>query len=601
LAEPSVRASSLLSSNTLGRYQIIREIARSNDIVYEAIDPAIGRRVALKELLLPPNLAGAQRRERIERFYREAKAAGGLSHPNIVTIHEVGEEQGRHFIAMEYLEGQTLREVLQVQGVLPIPEAVRVASAVAEALDYAHQHGVIHRDVKPDNVYLLSDGRIKLTDFGIARLMFEATLTADGQIFGTPSYMSPEQVAGRSIDPRSDLFSLGVMLYEMIAGRKPFPGDSVITITYNIMNMEPAPLFSVPIGIQRVVEQALAKDPARRPRTAGEMVLELKRALAEPGPPSGGTRGPQGPATRGSLPAGAVSGNGAHPAPDPQAPGAGRGAGGRASSPNSPTGLWMDALAGLRPEDWWFPRHRQRARPRLSPEMRGYLGAVLVAVVAALVLLFLFWSTMQAYREFQRTQTRASAAKLADQGYQAYRGHQYEVAIADFERAAQLDPRSDIGRASRLNGAHAAAEYGQMLEGNGNLADAGRWYDRAIRIDPTYALGHQLLARIEAQQNDEARAEFLWQRAMALAQARLQDSSSSADQRKEANAVLDQVPREWGNLLILRARKLLNANRTQEARDTFQRVIEIAPGTDVAATAQQWLDQLPTIPGMRTP
>ena len=177
----------MASSNTLGRYQIVREIARSNDIVYEALDPAIGRRVALKELQIPGNLAGAQRRERIERFYREAKAAGSLSHPNIVTIHEIGEENGRHFIAMEFLEGQSLREVLQVQSVLPVAEVVRIAGAVADALDYAHQHGVVHRDVKPDNVYLLTDGRIKLTDFGIARLMFEAKLTADGQVFGTPS------------------------------------------------------------------------------------------------------------------------------------------------------------------------------------------------------------------------------------------------------------------------------------------------------------------------------------------------------------------------------------------------------------------------------
>src|SRR5262249_279867 len=196
----------------------------------------------VEELVLAAKLGGGQRREGIEGFYREAKAAGGLSHPNIVTIHEVGEENGRHFIAMEYLEGQTLREVLQVQGVLPIPEAVRIATGVADALDYAHQHGVVHRDVKPDNVYLLADGRVKLTDFGIASLMLEGSLRGDGQIFGTPSYMSPEQVAGKVIDPRSDTFSLGVMLYEMISGRKPFPGDSVITITYNIMNMEPVPL-----------------------------------------------------------------------------------------------------------------------------------------------------------------------------------------------------------------------------------------------------------------------------------------------------------------------------------------------------------------------
>jgi len=190
----------LVSSNKIGRYQIVREIARSNDIVYEAVDPSMGRRVAVKELLLPPNLVGAQKRERIERFYREAKAAGTLTHPNIVTVYEVGEDQGRHFIAMEYLEGHSLRDQLQMQGLVSVPEALRVAIAIGEALHYAHEHGVIHRDVKPDNVHLLPDGRVKLTDFGIARLMFESSLTANGQVFGTPSYMSPEQVAGKHLD-----------------------------------------------------------------------------------------------------------------------------------------------------------------------------------------------------------------------------------------------------------------------------------------------------------------------------------------------------------------------------------------------------------------
>ncbi|MBI3912547.1 MAG: serine/threonine protein kinase, partial [Armatimonadetes bacterium] len=269
----------VLSSNTLGRYRIVREIARSNDIVYEAVDPVMGRRVALKELQMPPNLVGAQRKERIDRFYREARAAGTLAHPNIVTIYEVGEQAGRHFIAMEYLEGITLRDRLRQQGSLPVQEALRIAVAVAEALEYAHRHRVIHRDVKPDNIHLLPDGRIKLTDFGIARITFEPTLTIDGQIFGTPSYMSPEQVAGKQIDARSDLFSLGVMLYEMITGRKPFVGESVITITYNIMNAEPPPHPALIPAVERIARRALAKNPAQRFPTAAEMAAALHNAL----------------------------------------------------------------------------------------------------------------------------------------------------------------------------------------------------------------------------------------------------------------------------------------------------------------------------------
>ncbi|MCC2668970.1 MAG: Serine/threonine protein kinase [Armatimonadetes bacterium] len=265
-----------MAANTLGRYHIIREIARSNDIVYEAMDPAQGKRIALKELQIPGNLVGEGRRERIERFTREARSAHGLKHTNIVRILDHGQAQGRYFIAMEFLEGQSLRDVIRQRGAMPLQEALRIAACVADGLDYAHKHGVIHRDIKPDNVHLEPDGRVVITDFGIARITFEASLTADGQIFGTPSYMSPEQVTGKGIDKRSDIFSLGVMLYEMVAGRKPFTGDSVITITYNIMNVEPAPMVGAPHGVEQIIRKAISKDPNRRYRSAAEFAEDLQ-------------------------------------------------------------------------------------------------------------------------------------------------------------------------------------------------------------------------------------------------------------------------------------------------------------------------------------
>ncbi len=254
-----------VSSNPiLGKYRIIREIARSNDIVYEAIDPTMARRVAVKELQLPPHLAGAQKRERIERFYREAKAAGTLSHRNIVTIHEVGQENDRHFLVMEYLEGQSLRDILQMQGALPLKETVEITLQLCDALAYAHSRGVVHRDVKPDNVHILPGGIIKLTDFGIARITAEPSITSQGQVFGTPSYMSPEQVASQTVDHRTDLFSLGITLYEMLTGRKPFVGDSVITITYNIMNIQP----TMPVGVPSPLAADFAARPGQRPEPA---------------------------------------------------------------------------------------------------------------------------------------------------------------------------------------------------------------------------------------------------------------------------------------------------------------------------------------------
>ena len=266
-----------VSSNTiLGKYRIIREIARSNDIVYEAIDPTMARRVAIKELQLPPHLAGAQKRERIERFYREAKAAGTLSHRNIVTIHDVGQENDRHFLVMEYLEGQSLRDILQMQGALPLKETVEITLQLCDALAYAHSRGVVHRDVKPDNVHILPGGIIKLTDFGIARITAEPSITSQGQVFGTPSYMSPEQVASHTVDHRTDLFSMGITLYEMLTGRKPFQGDSVITITYNIMNVQPPMPVGVPAALQQILQRALAKDPNLRYQNAAAMAADLR-------------------------------------------------------------------------------------------------------------------------------------------------------------------------------------------------------------------------------------------------------------------------------------------------------------------------------------
>jgi serine/threonine protein kinase len=265
----------------LGKYKILRVIARSNDVVYEAIDPSINRRLAVKELALSPNLSGRQRRERIERFYREAKAAGNLTHPNIVTVFEVGQEGERHYIAMEYLEGPSLRDILRMRNNLSIKESLTVALQLADALGYAHGQGVIHRDVKPDNVHLvLPNDNVKLTDFGIARILSDPAITSTGQVFGTPSYMSPEQIMSKEVDHRTDIFSLGVVLYEMIVGRKPFTGDSVITITYHIMNTVPTIPASLPTGVFNIINRALTKDPSLRYQNMAALAADIQSELA---------------------------------------------------------------------------------------------------------------------------------------------------------------------------------------------------------------------------------------------------------------------------------------------------------------------------------
>ena len=263
---------------TLGQYQIIREIARSNDIVYEAYDPLMNRRVAVKELHMPPGSTPQQLADRVSRFGREVVAVSQMNHPNIMTVFTASVDDGRSYLAMEYLDGITLRKEIDNNGFLAVERSIEICAAILSGLAHAHDKGVVHRDIKPDNIQLTSDGSVKITDFGIARLTFQPNLTMDGQVFGTPSYMSPEQVVGKEIDNRTDLFSVGVMLYEMLTGNKPFQGDNVIAITHAIVNASPAPATQIPQEISRVISRALEKAPQMRYHNANEMREALLEA-----------------------------------------------------------------------------------------------------------------------------------------------------------------------------------------------------------------------------------------------------------------------------------------------------------------------------------
>jgi len=264
---------------SLGQYQIIREIARSNDIVYEAYDPLMNRRVAIKELAKPNGATPQQLEDRVSRFRREAQAVGSLNHPNIMTVYSFAEDAGRYFMAMEYLDGTTLRKEIDSKGFLDFKRACEIAMEVLDGLEHAHAAGVVHRDIKPDNIQITSTGQVKITDFGIARLTFQPNLTMDGQVFGTPSYMSPEQVVGKEIDARSDLFSVGVMLYEMIAGEKPFKGDNVVAITYAITQGVANMPAQATQPLWTVISRSLEKAPNNRYMSAAEMKAALEMVV----------------------------------------------------------------------------------------------------------------------------------------------------------------------------------------------------------------------------------------------------------------------------------------------------------------------------------
>ncbi|HEY7241266.1 MAG TPA: protein kinase [Burkholderiales bacterium] len=267
--------------NTLGRYRIVGELGRgAMGAVYRALDPLIDREVAIKTLL--PDLPAEVLAEVRERFIREARSAGRLSHPNIVTIFDVGEQDGVAYIAMELLKGHSLLEVLKHPQRLAFATIANVIAQVADALDMAQQHNIVHRDVKPANIMVDNAGRVKLTDFGVAYVP-ASTITGNGTALGSPRYMSPEQVTGAPIDPRSDIFSLGVVLYELLTKRTPFEheGDTTIFALMNRIASTPHPPVrevdsSVPAPFEHIVDRALAKKPAERYARAGEMARDLR-------------------------------------------------------------------------------------------------------------------------------------------------------------------------------------------------------------------------------------------------------------------------------------------------------------------------------------
>jgi len=293
-------------SERFGRYEILTELGRgAMGVVYKARDPKINRVVAVKTV----SLAGQSPEEELEyreRFFREAEAAGRVSHPGIVTIFDVGEEPETRapYIVMEFVGGQSLDKLLSRDDhKLPVETALQLTLELAEALDCAHAQGVVHRDLKPANILLTEDGHAKIADFGVAKLNL-ANHTLAGRALGTPAYMSPEQLNGEAVDGRSDLFSLGVILYTVLTGYRPFQGNSAITVSFKVVNRDPIPATTLnaelPQGVDYIIARAMAKDPAERYQRGMEMVLDIQE-LREgrepwskaklPGSPMGGSAG----------------------------------------------------------------------------------------------------------------------------------------------------------------------------------------------------------------------------------------------------------------------------------------------------------------------
>jgi len=273
-----------------GRYEVVAELGRgAMGVVYQARDPQIDRLVALKTISMwgqPPQ----EEQEFRLRFMNEAQAAGRLHHPGIVSVFDVGEspENNDPYIVLEYVAGESLNRILAREKKLPVAKALKLAEEVADALDYAHAQGVIHRDIKPGNIIVTQDGHAKIADFGIAKLNL-AHFTVPGRVLGTPAYMSPEQLSGQACDGRSDVFSLGVILYTLVVGHSPFQGDSATTVCFKVANREPIAAsaldMTLPPEIDAVIARAMAKEPAERYQRAAHLADDLRmlQQVSRPG------------------------------------------------------------------------------------------------------------------------------------------------------------------------------------------------------------------------------------------------------------------------------------------------------------------------------
>ena len=282
----SIAATSTINSYTpgmLGRYKVLKELGRgAMGLVYLGKDPTIQRFVAIKTMRLDQIDSDDKLQDFKTRFFREAESTGRLSHPNIVTIYDAGEENDLGYIAMELIEGTPLKQWARKPNLMPVNEVLLTVATVADALDYAHQQGVVHRDIKPANIMLTKDRVVKVMDFGIAK-MASSSKTQTNIVLGTPTYMSPEQIAGKKVDGRSDIFSLGVVLFELLTGQLPFMADNLSAVLFSIAH-HPHPVIQtlrqdLPPMVQEIVDRALQKELPHRYRRAEEFAVELRACL----------------------------------------------------------------------------------------------------------------------------------------------------------------------------------------------------------------------------------------------------------------------------------------------------------------------------------
>ncbi len=511
-----------LTPTRLGRYEIVDEIGKgAMGVVYLARDPLIGRLVALKTFRIGYSVKDVEMEQFRARFIREAQSAGILSHPNIVTIHDVVEQSddGLAFIAMEYVRGTNLKSLLQGDQSLTLPFIVEVIAQVADALDYAHSHRVVHRDVKPANILITADNLVKITDFGIARLD-SSNLTQEGQLLGTPNYMAPEQIQGRDVDHRADLFALGVVLYEMLTRHKPFQGENLTVVSHRIVYDHFTPprdyVKNLPPGLEGILAKALEKDAGRRYQKAREMVADLRRltgTLAGDDLNETQSLSVMGPIVH-TPPNGAPLGSSWAQASDP----------GTMATPPSlpPPPLLPTAVPGTPSGGQTTHATRPTARGPLVVPGRTVLAAsvaaLLLLAMAAALFGWLWWTTPRTGRDARQDEQQKEVIELVQAGFRSLRAGDPTTAASVFRRAEQIAPEKQKPplRHRRMAAERQALEFGQLVEGqklivahlmmaqlamdNRRFEEALKEADAALALDPTSAEAQEIRTAAQTEQ-----------------------------------------------------------------------------------------------------